>query len=149
MRLQREPSVQAGRQKGQLPSMFRPPLRRRLVRSCLASAALILASVVPLRSAHADDEGATGRVVRLTVNTQSSDKYASFHGSLTLRSGAGKNVTYFWGGTTCPAQRLGDAEVALLATMLTDRRTLVAPRYRTGEGARGARCLVAFELLGG
>jgi hypothetical protein len=87
--------------------------------------------------------------VRLTINTQSSDKYASFHGSITLRSsGASKNVTYFWGGSTCPAQHLSDSEVALLSTALLDRgRTFILPRYRTGEGARGARCLVAFEIV--
>jgi hypothetical protein len=123
-------------------------LRPRLFRSSLAVVALVVATLAPIRSARADEEGATGRAVRLTINTQSSDKYASFHGSITLKSsGATKAVTYFWGGSTCPAQHLADSEVALLVTTLLDRRTVVLPRYRTGEGARGARCLVAFELV--
>jgi hypothetical protein len=128
--------------------MFRPRTHRPLLRSSIAALAVAVATLAPVRSAYADEEGTTGRIVRLTVNTQSSDKYASFHGSITLKSsGATKPVTYFWGGSTCPAQHLADAEVALLATTLLDRRTFVAPRYRTGEGARGARCLVAFELV--
>jgi hypothetical protein len=129
--------------------MFRS--RRPVLRSSIAAAAVVVATLAPIRSAHADEEGATGKVVRLTLNTQSSDKYASFHGSLTVKSSAStKSVTYFWGGSTCPAQHLSDSEVALLATTLLDRgRTSVLPRYRTGEGARGARCLVAFELVGG
>jgi hypothetical protein len=119
-------------------------LFRRL--SILAALAVV---TIPVRSAFADDEGGAGRVVRLTINTQGSDKYASFHGSVSVRkSGSTKNETYFWGGSTCPAQRLDPAEVALLASALENRaKTLVAPRYRTGEGARGARCLVAFELV--
>ena len=36
----------------------------------------------------------------------------------------------------------------MLAAALHNRRsTLVAPRYRTGEGKRNTRCLVAFELV--
>ena len=50
----------------------------------------------------ADEEGKAGRVVRLTLNTQGSDKYASFHGSIAVkRSGAAAEL-YFWGGSTCP-----------------------------------------------
>ena len=115
----------------------------------LSVVAALALTVIPMRSAFADEEGGTGRVVRLTINTQGSDKYASFHGSVSVRkTGSTKNVTYFWGGSTCPAQRLDPDEVALLAAALENRsKTLVHPRYRTGEGARGARCLVAFELV--
>ncbi len=128
--------------------MFRLRTHRPVLSTCIAALAVTVATLAPVRSAHADEEGTSGRIVRLTLNTQSSDKYASFHGSITLKSsGSTKSVTYFWGGSTCPAQHLADSEVALLATTLVDRRTSVLPRYRTGEGARGARCLVAFEIV--
>lgn len=82
----------------------------------------------------------------MTVNTQASEKYASFHGSMTVkRGGSGKQDIYYWGGTTCPAQKVADEQVELLVQALRSRRTLITPVYRGGE-AGGARCLVAFEL---
>lgn len=102
--------------------------------------------MLPVQSALADEDGSKGHVVALTINTQGSDKYASFHGSLAVKTSGDRRDVYFWGGSTCPAQKLDAAEVALLASALHDRRTLLRPVYRTGEGARGARCLVAFEL---
>ncbi len=108
--------------------------------------ALAATSLLPVQSALADEEGTAGRIVSLTINTQGSDKYASFHGSLGVRSTSGRRDVYFWGGSTCPAQKLAASEVALLAGALNNRKTTIKPVYRTGEGARGARCLVAFEL---
>lgn len=120
------------------------PRSLRIVLTCALSVTSFLG--VP-QVAHADQEGKTGRAVRLTVNTQGSDKYASFHGSLAIRkSGSSKTEMYFWGGSTCPAQRLSEPEVALLAGAM-GTRTNVAPRFRNSEGARGTRCLVAFELV--
>lgn len=99
------------------------------------------------RPAAADEKGQTGRVVRVNVNTQASDKYASFHGSVTVRrSGSSKDDVYYWGGTTCPAQKVSDEQVDLLVQALRSRRTMLTPRYRGGE-AGGTRCLVAFELV--
>lgn len=108
-----------------------------------------LGALLPSARVLADEEGKAGRVIRLTINTQGSDKYASFHGSLAVkRPGSSSIDLYFWGGSTCPAQRLDDSEVAMLASALHNRsRSLVAPRFRTGEGARNTRCLVAFELV--
>lgn len=121
--------------------MKRPILR-------LACAVAMCAAVLlPARAALADEEGGAGRLVSLTINTQGSDKYASFHGSLGVRNKAGQRDVYFWGGSTCPAQKLDANEVALLAGALESRKTSIRPVYRTGESARGTRCLVAFELL--
>jgi len=121
----------------------------RSVPSIAAVAALIATSLLPVQSALADEDGKVGRIVSLTINTQGSDKYASFHGSLGVRTPDGRRDVYFWGGSTCPAQKLDSAEVSMLAGALAQRKTNLRPVYRTGEGARGARCLVAFELQAG
>ncbi|MGH1343079.1 MAG: hypothetical protein ACRBN8_16075 [Nannocystales bacterium] len=117
--------------------------------SIAAVAALVATSLLPVQSALADEDGKVGRIVSLTINTQGSDKYASFHGSLGIRTSDGRRDVYFWGGSTCPAQKLDSAEVSMLAGALAQRKTHLRPVYRTGEGARGARCLVAFELQAG
>ena len=118
----------------------------RSVPSIAAVAALLATSLLPVQSALADEDGKVGRIVSLTINTQGSDKYASFHGSLGIRTPDGRRDVYFWGGSTCPAQKLDASEVSMLAGALSDRKTSLRPVYRTGEGARGARCLVAYEL---
>jgi hypothetical protein len=119
-----------------------------MFRACtrLVAAAALTTLVLAPRPAWADQTGATVRVVNLTINTQGSDKYASFHGSVTVRA-ASSTETYFWGGTTCPAQSLSDAQIALLLGALNNRsRTHVVPRYR-GDSSK-SRCLVGFELVG-
>lgn len=121
-------------------TMFRP------LSPIAALAAFVVTTSLPVQSALADEDGNVGRVVSLTINTQGSDKYASFHGSLGVRTSDGRRDVYFWGGSTCPAQKLDDSEVALLASAMQSSKTKLRPVYRTGEGARGARCLVAFEL---
>ena len=118
----------------------------RSLSTLLTAAAVAATSLLPVQSALADEDGNKGHVVALTINTQGSDKYASFHGSVAVRTSGDRRDVYFWGGSTCPAQKLDASEVALLASALHDRRTQIRPVYRTGEGARGARCLVAFEL---
>ncbi|MCR9160203.1 MAG: hypothetical protein ACE37F_37225 [Nannocystaceae bacterium] len=118
----------------------------RSLTSFAAIAALAVTTLAPVQSALADEDGKVGKIVSLTINTQGSDKYASFHGSLGIRTPDGRRDVYFWGGSTCPAQKLDAAEVALLSGALQSGKTKIRPVYRTGEGARGARCLVAFEL---
>ena len=109
--------------------------------------ALLLGLLDP-HYAWADQTGATGRVTRVTVNAQGSDKFASFHGSITVRSGS-KEVTYFWGGTACPAQSLTESELGLLSDALNNRtKTQLTPRYRGGEAGK-TRFLVGFELVAG
>lgn len=107
-------------------------------------------SLLPRPVLAADHTGNSGKVVQLTVNTQGSEKYASFHGSITVRpvAGDGTSDVYYWGGSTCPAQKISDAQVHLLGQALVNRsRTLVTPVYRVGQGTKGTRCLVAFDLL--
>lgn len=118
----------------------------RSLSSLAVVAAFVVTTSLPVQSARADEDGDVGRVVSLTINTQGSDKYASFHGSLGVRTPDGRRDVYFWGGSTCPAQKLDASEVSLLANALESSKAKIRPVYRTGEGARGARCLVAFEL---
>ena len=118
----------------------------RSLTSLAAVAALAATTLLPVQSALADEDGKVGKIVSLTINTQGSDKYASFHGSLGVRTPDGRRDVYFWGGSTCPAQKLDASEVSLLSNALQNGKTKIRPVYRTGEGARGARCLVAFEL---
>ena len=118
----------------------------RSLTSFAAVAAFAATTLLPVQSALADEDGKVGKIVSLTINTQGSDKYASFHGSLGVRTPDGRRDVYFWGGSTCPAQKLDASEVSLLSSALQNGKTKLRPVYRTGEGARGARCLVAFEL---
>jgi len=96
-----------------------------------------------------DETGNVGQVIQLTVNTQGSDKYASFHGSIVvLPRGAAKPQVYYWGGSTCPAQTFSDPQVALLAQALDNRTaTDLEPIYRPARGTESHRCLVAFSLI--
>ena len=109
----------------------------------------LTATVFPFRTASADAEGEAGRVTRLRINAVGSDKYASYHGSLTLRApGKGKSEVYYWGGSTCPAQKFTEAQVDLMASAFHNRtRTLLSPRYAESEGRKDTRCLVAFDLV--
>lgn len=118
----------------------------RSLTSFAAVAAFAATTLLPVQSALADEDGKVGKIVSLTINTQGSDKYASFHGSLGVRTPDGRRDVYFWGGSTCPAQKLDASEVSLLSSSLQSGKAKIRPVYRTGEGARGARCLVAFEL---
>jgi len=105
-------------------------------------------ALMPAQAA-ADQSGAAGKAVQLTINTLGSEKYASFHGSVSIRQ-TETNVTeiYYWGGSSCPAQKISDAQVQLLADALVHRsRTLVSPIFREGQGPKGTRCLVAFDLV--
>lgn len=113
--------------------------------ACLSLAVCLL---LP-SSARADEEGEPGKVVRLTVNTTESEKYASFHGAVSIRrAGASASDRYYWGGSTCPAQKLSETQVALLSSALTHRNeTLVVPVFRTSKGTPETRCLVAFDLI--
>lgn len=105
----------------------------------------ILATVLLWPSvASADSEGESGKVVRLTINTQASTKYASFHGSITVKGRT--STVYSWGGSMCPAQKFSEDQVELLAYALAHRdRIGLVPIYRKSQGTK-TRCLVSFEL---
>lgn len=115
-----------------------------------ATAALLLAvGVLMPADAHADESGASGRVVRLSINSTGSDEYASVHGRISIRSKGTAIEVYSWGGTMCPASKLSEAEIRALQHAFHNRNsTTIAPRYKSGE-VKGTRCLVAFELSGG
>lgn len=112
--------------------------------------ALVLASLVAPSPAHADETGKQGRLTQLRINTPSSEKHPSYHGSITLKqSGSSTLVEYRWGGSSCPAQKLTDPQIDVLVTAFVQRnRTKLTPMYTMGEG-NGTRCLVSFELVAG
>jgi hypothetical protein len=118
----------------------------------LPSIALVvaLASVAAPSPAHADEEGRPGRVVQLRLNNPSSDAHPSYHGSVILELvGSTTQVEYRWGGSSCPAQTLSEAQIGVLVTAFVQRRTTkVAPVFTMGEGL-GTRCLVGFSIVAG
>jgi len=118
------------------------------LRSSAAILALLGAALLS-SSAHADESGSQGRIVRLSINNPGGDDFASSHGSIAVRHGGGKLETYSWGGTHCPAAKLSDAEVQALGAAFHNRaRTLIVPRFKQGE-VKDTRCLVGFELAAG
>lgn len=137
------------------PGVTRSPLPILAMHARIRSivAALAVATPVGLQAriaAGADQEVGPGRVIRVTINAVGSDKYASFHGAVTIQRSGNKEV-YYWGGSTCPAQKFSDEQVELLTKAFYNRKaTLVIPRFVEGQGmGGGARCLVAFELVAG
>jgi hypothetical protein len=120
------------------------------VRLLATGSALCLASLIAPQPAHADEEGKSGRIIELRVNTPSSDDHPSFHGSITLKLvGTSTLVEYRWGGSSCPAQKLSDPQIDVLMTAFVQRnRTKLTPKYTMGEGD-GTRCLVGFTLVAG
>jgi hypothetical protein len=111
--------------------------------------AVALVGVAGPRPARADEEGKDGRIVGLRLNSSSSAAHPSYHGSVTLKLvGSTTLVEYRWGGSSCPAQTLGDREIDVLVTAFVQRnRTKVTPTYIMGEA--GTRCLVSFSLAAG
>lgn len=112
--------------------------------------ALVLVSLGAPNPAHADEAGKPGRLTQLRINTPSSDRHPSYHGSITLKLvGSNTLVEYRWGGSSCPAQKLTELQLDVLVTAFVQRsRTKLTPMYTMGEGD-GTRCLVAFELVAG
>jgi hypothetical protein len=110
---------------------------------------LAVLSVVTLASpAGADETGKAGRISMVRVNTPGSAEHASYHGSVRVKMNNGKTEDYLWGGSTCPAQKLGEAQIDLLLSGLTDRhRMQLVPYFVPGEASK--KCLVAFELTAG
>lgn len=122
-------------------------LLARVLPSVLACALVAVGAAGP---AHADEEGKSGRITQLRINTQASDQHPLFHGSIILKlTGSNTLVEYRWGGSSCPGVKLGEHQIDLLTTAFVQRnRTRVIPRYSMGEGT-GTRCLVGFELVAG
>ena len=118
----------------------------RRISKTLCSALLLAA--LPATAALADTAGKPGRITELRITAQASTQHASFHGRVTLRRpGANASEQYHWGGSMCPGQRLSDAQVAILVSVIQNRtRTMIAPHYLEGEGT-GTKCIVAFDLV--
>jgi hypothetical protein len=129
-------------------SASHPRARSSRLASLLLSLVSVWGAALLPSTAHADESGTQGRIVRLAVNNQGGDDFASLHGSISVR--AGKKVeVYKWGGTSCPAAKLNEAELQALGAAFHNRtRTLIVPRFKSGEVA-GTRCLVGFELTAG
>lgn len=119
-----------------------PRLLARVLPSVLAC---LLTGVVAAGPAHADEEGISGRIVQLRINTPGSDQHPLFHGSITLDVvGTGSQIEYRWGGSSCPGVKLTDHQIDLLMTAFVQRTHVqVIPKYTKGTGAR---CLVGFVL---
>jgi hypothetical protein len=117
------------------------------LRTLVCPAALALAGLLA-GPAHADEAGKTGRVTGLRINTSGSADMASFAGIVKIKATNGKVEEYHWGGSTCPAQKLSDTQVDLLAQAMMQRgRTQISPTFVPGEASK--RCLVSFELIAG
>jgi hypothetical protein len=117
-----------------------------MFRTLLGGALVAATALAPLATAHADESGAQGRIVRFTINAAGSDDSASVLGTIGVRKPDGKIELYQWGGTSCPASKLEDWQVLALEHAFHNRhRTLVTPRYKVGD-VKDLRCLVGFEL---
>ncbi len=124
----------------------RPPRRARYATAL--AVALVLGTPATAAAA-ADEVGAPGRVVAMMIHTPGSDDMSLAHGSITVRKGGAKLEVYQWGGTACPASKLSDAQVTILAGAFHNRgRTLITPRFKPGE-VKDVRCLVGFALGAG
>lgn len=130
----------------QLASASVRPLRRSR-RIGLALGLALGLGAVP--TAFADEAGTPGRLVSLSIHTPGSDDSSIAHGSIMVRKGSGKPELYQWGGTACPASKLSDTQINILAQAFHNRaRTLVTPRFKQGD-VKDVRCLVGFELAAG
>ncbi|MEM7153237.1 MAG: hypothetical protein AAF799_10355 [Myxococcota bacterium] len=131
--------------------MTRPAAPRcRQAGSLLAVAAALLTSTsfAPQAQAAKDKRGSLGRVVGMRVVTQGSHEHASYHGFIRIKPPLADPETYYWGGSSCPGQKITDAQLQLLVTALRDQQQLqLRPYYYMGEAAD--RCLVAFDLVAG
>jgi hypothetical protein len=106
-----------------------------------------ICTLVAPATAGADTSGANGRIVKLSINESTSDDFAKFHGSITVKSGKNASEVYKWGGNHCPGVDVSAANVERLALAFHTRRfTVIKPRYKPGAG--GNKCLVGFDLRG-
>lgn len=100
-------------------------------------------------AAYAQDfDGERGNVASVEINTTSADTYLQYHGELLVLNLATKALdTYRWGGTSCGARLLSDAQVASLRAAVNEKRTQIVPRYQPGQGPN--KCIVGFQLVSG
>lgn len=92
--------------------------------------------------------GSLGRVIGLRIITPGSKEHASYHGFVRTKPPLGDAETYYWGGSSCPANKLSETQVGVLVDALRDHQQLqVRPYYTFSEAAD--RCIVAFDLVAG
>jgi len=104
------------------------------------SAALLVLLAAP---ASADSQGDSGRVAGMVLNETGSDISTVARGKVVIDS-AGVLQPYFWDGTVCAAHALTESEEALLAGLIGNKKVLITPYWKPGQGA--LRCLVSFVL---
>ncbi|MCA9649887.1 MAG: hypothetical protein H6712_00420 [Myxococcales bacterium] len=115
-----------------------------------ASSLVLVGSVATAASDPVIDQkaGSLGRVIGIRIVTPGSRDHASYHGFVRTKPPLGDPETYYWGGSSCPAQKLTEAQVGVLVDALRDHQQLqVRPYYTLGEAAD--RCLMAFDLVAG
>lgn len=106
----------------------------------LAVAGLVAVLAGP---ALADTQGDSGRVIGLSLNESSSDLSATQRGKIVVDS-AGIVSEYRWDGTLCAGRVLTEAEEAVLAGLVGNKKLLITPYWKSGQG--GVRCLVSFTI---
>jgi hypothetical protein len=93
----------------------------------------------------ADEVGAIGTPVSLSVNTDDGDTYLNHHGQLLLKNAQGTLDQYRWGGASCQTRLLSEAQVATLQGALNNNKMRLQPLYQLGQA--DLRCLVGFTIV--
>ncbi len=108
-----------------------------------AFAAFFFAVLVPAGAGAEDFVGEAGRLVAFRSVGDASDEWDLLRGEIHLQVGT-QLQAYRWGRAFCPGKDLTEAQEARLQRALGDRRLVVIPYYKNGQG--GSRCLVHFVI---
>jgi hypothetical protein len=107
----------------------------------LGSIVLLVAGIAPAQ----DVTGLLGTPAGLQVNTLSADVYLAFHGRLYVKNADNTVEEYRWGGTSCGARLLSDAQVASLQAAIDNKKMRIEPVYQLGQA--DIKCVVGFSLV--
>jgi hypothetical protein len=110
----------------------------------LAIAFAVAVHLLGTDAAAADFQGATGSLVGLQINGDSSDQNPTHEGLLWVETD-GALVQYVWKGAVCSTLGIEGAEIEILQSGLDNPRILIQPFYKAGSNQ--ARCLVAYRLI--
>ncbi|NGP54454.1 hypothetical protein [Thioalkalivibrio sp. XN8] len=104
----------------------------------------ILLALLLATSVMADTDAVYGELISIDVVTSGSNLFGIRRGEAVVREN-GIDVTYTWGGNTCPGRNLTPEEVALL------QNALLAPYLRIRishvNGAGGNLCIVRMAFV--